>query len=68
MLQSTEERARNGVNCPIAGRVIPALECFDAYDAVFVSPDWFAPEYIRNVDGWKDICKHCENNPERVED
>lgn len=50
--------------CPLISMEIGDLNCDDAANvAERFHPERFAPEEIRAVLGWKDICRACKNNP-----
>ena len=49
--------------CPIVKKEISIEICEDVVNvAEDFHPERFAPQEIRNVDGYKAICKKCTNN------
>ena len=61
------EIAEKLVYCPIISQEIGDWNCYDIVMASDgMSPERFAPEEIRAVSGWKEICQNCANNPYNV--
>lgn len=49
--------------CPIVHQEIGDLNCDDVSNVVDGGhPERFAPEEIRSVKNWKEICQNCPNN------
>ena len=52
------------VLCPLLNRELDEELCADAaFVAEDFHPERFAPQEIRAVPDWKEICRECPNNP-----
>ena len=54
---------REEIYCPLLGKNIDEDTCDDATNVADGGhPERFAPEEIRAVENWKEICQRCVNN------